>query len=199
MTVVPSSGTVGDRLYEQAAPLAYADEANGYALAHVAAAIGAMWQDVYDLVSDSDNGPGWSSLVDIDRVPAIALPWLAQLAGVRLLIGASEAVQRAQVAAADGRNRGTVAAIVAAGQLTLTGMKIVNVTERSGSAYRLTITTRPSETPDPTATLKALMAAKPAGLLLTYSATDFPIIDEGTRTIDASTGNIDTVIRTDVT
>jgi hypothetical protein len=108
--------------------------------------------------------------MDVNRCPTEALGWLAQFAGVRLLPGATDAQSRQRIQSTDGFRRGTVAAMTAAAQRTLTGTKTVGITERyTGDPYQLQVTTFAAETPDTVATYNALLAAKPAGLLLTYS------------------------------
>lgn len=157
------------RLYQALQPLAYDDASQGYALAYLCKAIGAMYQPVCDLVEDTAAGPGWSPLMDVARCPLFALPWLAQLVGVTLTDPSDDAGSRAEIRAAAGFSRGTVAAMKAAAAATLTGDDpTVIFRERDGSAYRLTVLTRTSETPDEAATLAALTAQKPAGIVLTY-------------------------------
>lgn len=122
------------------------------------------------LVRDTDNGIGWSSILDVDRVPAKALPWLAQLVGVITVMGISDAEQRARVKAHGNWKRGSPDAIKAATQLHLTGTKTVILRERfGGSAWQLVIVTRTSETPNPTQTLADILEQKPAGVVLTYN------------------------------
>lgn len=168
-TLEPDS--FAQRLYVALAPLAGQDPANAWSLLILCNAIGAMFQLLEDYVRDSPEGPGWSALMDLDRCPSEALPWLAQFAGVRLLPGTSDAEQRERVHSTDGFRRGTVEAITAAAQRTLTGAKTVGITERTGTdpPYCFTVTTYAPETPDTLATYNALLAAKPAGLKMTYS------------------------------
>lgn len=199
MSPMPALSPVAATLYEQVSPLAFADPDNGYAVAHVCQAIGLMWQDMDDLIRDTDSGPGWSTLVDVNRAPGFVLPWLAQLAGVRATRGISETALRDEVARADGQRRGTPEAIRRAAAKTLTGTQSVRLVERTTSAYTLTVITSTSETPDPAATLAALLAAKPAGLVLTHVVSSAPVIDEGTLSIDAATGDIDTATIADIT
>ena len=163
--------TFAARLYTALAPVARVDPQNAWSLLILCNALGTMFQLLDDYVRDSPEGPGWSALMDLDRCPPEALPWLAQFAGVRMLPGLTDAQQRDRVKSTDGFRRGTVAAIVAAAQHTLTGAKTVAITERvGGDAYALTINTYANETPDTLATYNALLAAKPAGLTLTYSS-----------------------------
>jgi hypothetical protein len=99
-----------------------------------------------------------------------------------------------------GKQRGMPDAILSAVEDTLTGVKVARLLERvGGNAYALELVTRPSETPNPATTLAAAMAQKPAGMSLTHTLTEGVIINEGTRTIDTSTGTIDTATLGDVT
>jgi hypothetical protein len=171
--------TFAGRLYAMLAPLAQLDPNAGWSLLILTNAIGTMYQLVEDWVRDSAAGPGWSLLMDVDRCPVEALPWLGQFVGVRLLPNSSEADQRARIASTDGFRRGTPAAMIGAAQATLTGTRTLRFKERSGDtavtpeyAYYLDAVTYKNETPDPAATLRALLAQKPAGLVLTYNAID---------------------------
>jgi hypothetical protein len=89
--------------------------------------------------------------------------------------------------------------MVNAAQDTLIGARYANVLERvGGNAYALTLVTRPSETPDPARTYAAALTQKPLGMSLTHTLVEGAIIDEGTRSIDTSTGTIDTATLGDV-
>lgn len=192
-------GSVGAELYAANEPAAYAETLNDYALGALCAAIGAMWQQVADLSEDRDGRPGWAALVDVETAPVSALPWLALIPGVKLVVGATEAVQRDQVRLASGQAVGRPASMIAEVQATLTGSKTVRLLERTSSAWTITVLTRVAETPDPAATLAALMRQKPAGVVLTHIVTDAPIVDEMTRTIDAITQTIDNLTLAGVT
>jgi hypothetical protein len=131
-----------------------------------------MAQEIDDLVADSDAGPGWSPIMDVDRAPVKALPWLGQWVGVTVDTSRSEDAQRAQIRDEAGFRRGTPAAIVAATRSTLVPVvsdpPTVLMTERDTGAYRLKIRTYDVETPDPAATLAAILTQKPAGIVLDY-------------------------------
>jgi len=166
------------RLYAMLEPLAEQDPVAGWSLLILCNSIGVMYELVEEWVRDTPDGPGWSLLLDLDRCPDEALPWLAQFAGVRVLPGSSPADMRARIASTDGFKRGTRAAMVGAAAATLTGAKTVLFVERSGDtavkpeyAYYIDVTTYASQTPDPTATLNALLAQKPGGLVLRYQTT----------------------------
>lgn len=149
------------------------DADRGYPLREYCYAIGEMFSEVEVLAREDDDGnPPWSALMDVDRAPATALPWLAQLAGVELVKGLSDADTRAFIKAAQARNRGTRQSIIDAAKLFLTGTKYVDVVERDGSPYRLTLTTSVGETPDALKVERAVRKVKPAGIVLNYDLLD---------------------------
>jgi hypothetical protein len=187
--------TFAARLYGMLAPLAQLDPDAGWSLLILHNAIGVMYQLVEDWVRDTADGPGWSLLMDADRCPNEALPWLGQFAGVRVLPGSDADAQRARVKSTDGFRRGTRAALVGAAQATLTGAKTVVFRERDGAemgypnppevAYCLTVITYTAQTPDPTATLNALIAQKPGGIILQYrtaAGQDYQSVKDGYAT-----------------
>jgi len=127
------------------------------------------------IVQDSDDGPGWSIVLDPALTPALWLPWTGALYGVRVTIGAEVEAQREEVTDLAPQKRGTTESMVVALKRTLTGNKSVLVAERHlGEAYFIHFISSPSETPDPDASLAALLSQKPGGLILTYAITDSP-------------------------
>ncbi len=169
----PVLSTVGADLYADLAPLAYDDANRDWALALLCQAIAEMLQPVDDLVRDDDNGPGWSKVLDITRCPTAWLPWLGQFVGVTVDTTLDDADQRTQITTEAGFQRGTPAAMVAAAQATLTGAKVVIMRERhGGDAYALQVITYTAQTPDSAATHAALLAQKPAGIVLDYEVHD---------------------------
>ena len=170
--------TFAERTYDGLEPLAVFDEANGWSLLILVNALGTMFQLVEELVRDTAEGPGWSMLMDVDRCPDIALPWLGQFAGVRLLPGSTPDEQRTRIKSTDGFKRGTPAALTAAAKATLTGSQTVVLRERYSApqvpdpdgAYYLYVATYTVETPNPAATQQALLSQKPAGIVLVYTA-----------------------------
>lgn len=101
---------------------------------------GGILQVIDDLVRvDDDGNPPWSVLLDVDRCPTYALPWLGQLVGVRLAGSLKDAVMRQQIRAEQGWQRGTVAAIQAAVQPYLLAGHVATIIERSTDPYHLTI------------------------------------------------------------
>lgn len=172
----PVLGSFAQRIYNDLAPLAYDDANHNWALAYYVDVFGQMFQIVEDYSRDDQvaDAPGWSVILDINRAPSSALAWLAQFVGVQLQVGLSDAAQRARIQGTDGWRRGSPASMVAAAQQYLTGAKTVIMRERdpvacpSQPAYGLTIITYTSQTPDSAKVLAALIAQKPAGIVLNY-------------------------------
>lgn len=126
-------------------------------------------QPLWEVINDQDDAPGWSQVLDIDRVPTDWIPWLGQFVGVRYRAGLPDSEQRLRVRETDGFRRGSPGAIKGAARQYLTGAGTVYLLERHGSPYRYTVTTLSSETPDPDAVLSALGEQKPGGLIMFHS------------------------------
>lgn len=126
----PSLGAVGEDIYSSHRAVAFADQDNGWALAHLCEAEGRMWQPIDDLIRDSDAGPGWSSVMDVDRAATENLPFLGQFVGVRQLAGLSDTDQRDAIRRRDGFWRGRPEAIVARGQRYTVDGQGVSIRER---------------------------------------------------------------------
>lgn len=171
MAVRPTTSAITEELYSALGYWAIRDtEGEDWPLLEVSESIGGRLQPIEDVIRDTpDDDPGWSIVVDVDRAPLSWLPWLAQLGGVRLPQAMSEADQRTYIQSAPSQRRGSPSAIEEAAKLSLTGTKQVYFTERHGSAYRLTIVTLASETPDPDQLLADILLQKPAGIVLTLT------------------------------
>lgn len=173
----PPARTLARELYDGPLwPYVLEDAASGYDFANFLTALLADAQPIADLVRDDPNtgAVGWSALVDVDRAPAWALPWLAALVGVVDNPGLSDAARRLRIREMPGQRRGTVGAMMGAARQHLIGplgtgaSATVYMSERAGSAYRLNVSTFVSETPNPDLVEEALMEAKPAGIVLNY-------------------------------
>jgi hypothetical protein len=163
MSPPPELESFAGNLYYGVAPVAGEDDQHDFALAKLSGALGVMFQAVEDLARDTPEGPGWSSVVDIDRCPDDWIPWLGQFVGV-------SNGNRQAILTHNGFQRGTPAAIREAVATTLTGSKTVILQERfGGDAYALGVYTLDVETPNASATLASLIAAKPGALVLTYA------------------------------
>lgn len=154
--MLPNLKSFSQDLYDRLEPLTFADPSYDYPIAKLAYAFGLMFQLVEDYGRDdlTTGAPGWANVINIDKCPDEAIPWLGQFVGVRLPGGLTPAQQRAYVKDAPGWDRGTVAAIAAAAAPYLTGQKSVTVRERFDQAnpnvdspgyYQ--VTTRGAETP----------------------------------------------------
>jgi hypothetical protein len=150
--------------------------------------IGEMFKEVEQYARQSDSGLlPWATLLDPEEaLNTYALLWLAQMAGVRIPVGTGDDDMRAMIESAEARRRGTLAYMVEVAQRLLTGDKFVFTQERDGSAYRLSFVTRTAETPDEDAVRAALLAVKPAGIVLTYAVADGVTWDEPVHAWDAA-------------
>lgn len=171
----PTLTTGGQHLYDSLQPLAQEDEANGWATAHMAQALGAMFDEVLDVVRDRDDGTrGWAVLFDPDLCPAALLSFPAQMQGVTLLPGLDEAAQRLRIKETDGFKRGTPKAIEGAARQHLVGpdgtgaTATVYLLPNHDGPGTLTVTTLDSETPDADRVLAALLEQKPFWVVLEH-------------------------------
>lgn len=123
------------------------------------------------IAGEGDNGqPNWTAAFDLDRAPPEILPWLAQFVGAEVTPAMSEADARSAIRTPDGFAVGTVAAIKAAAERTLTGTKRVIIGQRTPGPGDLYVRTIASETPNPAATEAAIRSQKPWHLVLDYAA-----------------------------
>lgn len=147
---------------------------NGYPLLTLIDAIGSQYDTTEDYTRDDATHVGWGQLLDVNVCPLVALPWLAQFAGVVIPVGATESQMRALIVAQQNSKRGTAATLIAILQLFLTGTKTVFLYERIPDPYSFKITSQAAGTPGGAggataiAALAALITAKPAGLILSY-------------------------------
>lgn len=167
----PAVSETAERAFDALVPWNAADERTDWTLLRWMSAMTSKRAEIDDLVRDREY-PGWSSLLDVDRVPAKGLPYLAQFLGVDVTPALSESDQRQQLRDVPGFKRGTPAAMTGAARPFLTGTKTVTLVERDTSAYHLTVRTFTAETPDPDLVEAALLSQKPAGLVLDYEVVD---------------------------
>lgn len=154
-----------DRLYEALGPgITHGDDGS---LRLWLDGPGSLLGEVDEMVREDERGIGWAREFDPARTHNPR--WLAQFVGVAAPQMADDDEVRALIVARPAFRRGTPQSLIEAVAVTLTGTRTVLLTERDGGAYLLTVTTYDEETPDPAATEAAARAAKPAGLLLTYT------------------------------
>jgi hypothetical protein len=143
-------------------------------------------EDVDLVARDDDQGrQGWERLfADLDTTPRWALDWIAVWAGIDPGRYTDQELRDA-ITVPEGLRRGTLDALRAAVQRTLTGSRYVRLLERSDPAqpgvdspYHLTFITRTAETPDPAATYSAAVSQKAAGLVLHHAVVDGVTWDE---------------------
>jgi hypothetical protein len=163
--VVPA---VSELLYDELGVTQPGDDTRDWPFLIFLGAVGHALGELHDLVRDTPDGSGWSALLDPDRCPAWALPWLAQFAGVRLTPGLTDSEWRAQITSPPAFRRGTPLGLRDEVQRELTATKAFTLTERYTSPYTLLAVSYTAETPDPAAAQAAAERQKAAGLILTY-------------------------------
>jgi hypothetical protein len=180
-------------LYQQLAPMAGDDAANGYATAHLCAVLMKPVELVSALALADGEKPGWRKVQDVDDCPAQLLPWLGQFNGTPLDDTEPEEEARRKIREARGSHRGTTRAIVSDVKATLTGTQSVDLIERDGGPFENLVITRTSETPSEAATLAALnnRQTKPLGATYSLVVGGSIVIDELIGTIDVQVGTID--------
>ena len=159
--------------------------------------VGEMFLQVEEAIRAREGYDAQTQTFNIDRTPAFLVPFVGKAAGVTVTVGIATDAQRQQVREGRAWHRGKLDQITAEIQRTLTGTKKVRYT--SISAWQIEVFTEPAETPNPAATEAAGRGAKPGGIVMTFGLSTVPTIDQGTRTIDASAGKIDSAILANIT
>lgn len=121
-----------------------------------------------DLLGTAGDDP-WPVAFDLDATPHPA--WLGQAAGTRVPAGLTLQQQREYIRDRRAWRRGTPAAIKAAVATALRGSKRVELVERDGSPWRLTVKVYNSEVPngDTAPVLAAANTQKPVGNIVTVT------------------------------
>lgn len=163
----PELNVTGQELFDELAGSHPGDDARGYPLRILLRAIGRMFEPLASLIRDSDDGPGWSAIVDPQRTPQPG--WTAQLNGVVLTKGASDTQQRAEIENAAGLQRGGVPQLEGAVKTTLDppDTAAVTIIEQYLTDYGVLVVTYTSQTPNPALTERVAIDYIPAWLLPT--------------------------------
>lgn len=183
MSPMPTLTRTGQEIYDALAPLMVSDQPgmsdadHGYVGAILSGAFATMVDPVSDIVREQDDGtPGFAILFDPDALVSINrpewLPWLAQFVGdsQAVLAAPDVATQTAIIKAPLNFTRGRPSTMIAAAQNTLTGAKTVILNQfLGGSSNAIGITTFTSQTPNPKATVNAVMAVMPAWIVPTFA------------------------------
>lgn len=183
---------MADEVYAKVEPIAAEDAQYGYPTRALVRAIGSMFGQVEETIRADATHNAWTAPLDVNRCPAYLLPWMGQAVGVAVTPGTTTAEMRAQISEEGAWKRGWLTTWLAIIGTTLTGTKRIRLTERSSGAWQALIVTKPSETPSASTTERVGNANKPVGLVVTYSQSEVPLIDEGGKTIDSVAFSIDT-------
>jgi hypothetical protein len=168
----PDHSPFGERLRERTQPLALDDESYGFAHAYLSEALSRPYLEVQEIFDPEGDVPPVAPLLDIDLCPDWALPWLAQLIGAAIPVGMPPETARElirNVAGFPSRHSGGDH-----GQPRVSFSRVAKTVffnERfANDAYRLGIVTLAAETPNPAQVQAAILAQKPGGIVLSYSA-----------------------------
>ena len=122
------------------------DAAGGWQFLTWLDGIGQQQQLIDSLCRDSQEGLGWSTVMDVSKCPTYALPWLAQFVGVRFTgVQLNNDYQmRSAILGKGNFARGSLQAIVAAVNSAIGNGGSVNIIERVNAAgkpdaYALTV------------------------------------------------------------
>jgi Phage tail protein (Tail_P2_I) len=159
---------IGQQITDATEQLAPDDEKYGDAHGILCEGLSRPFEQLAELVDPVEPYPPWGPLFDVTVCPEWALPWLAQLVGVRIPPGFTTADLRYLIGSVAGFKIGTADALRAAIEPFLNGTKTVYFRERNGDPYILDVVTLTGETPDPALVMAAMMAVKPAAIKITY-------------------------------
>jgi tail protein P2 I len=153
------------------------DEATGFQLRKACEAWCSPAQDIYDIVRERSDSPSWAILLDPDRCPAAALPYLAQYVGVVITPEMSEQQIRNEIKEPTGWARGRPPAIRIGTRRTLEAVEgeelMVIIRARTPEVGHHYVRTLLSQTPDPERTEWVLINKLiPAWEKLDYDAID---------------------------
>jgi len=165
-SIRPDVGLLANEIYEAlGSAFTSEDDRNEWQLLRFVNAIAKTPQETDDLVRDTDDYVGWSSIMDLDRVADNGIGYLAQFIGVDTIGDLTPEAQRLRVKETAGFQRGTKAAIEGAAKQYLTGSRLVRVYERDTSPYHFRVVLFGAEVPEPDRTRRAILDQKPAGLV----------------------------------
>lgn len=189
MTIVrPDLGSAAEELYRILEPFhtwsdpdapgqVVTDAALGWPLLVYWGTVAKRWQEIEDLARDSSDGPGWSTIVDLDRIPDKGLEYIGQFKGKTFPAGMTPDQKRDRIRGTDGFERGTAEALRVAAKRHLTppvGQEpYVIVNERlGGNLWQTGVVTLVDETPDPVLTFNDMLEQKHHGIKLFHEVVD---------------------------
>jgi Phage tail protein (Tail_P2_I) len=170
----PDFTPMGARLRERTIHLQPDDAKYNYAHSHLCEGMMRGQAQVAQLVDPSEPYPPWSPLFNVELCPDWALPWLAQVVGVRMIGGLDAQGQRDFIRDLAFARRGSPKAIRTLIASQLSGGKMVWFRERdNGDPYRLEAIVRESEVITSVQEIQDLVIAhqKPGGIIFVLRTT----------------------------
>lgn len=186
-------------VYNRLEPIWAGDGQRGYPLLAFIGGLGEAFRQGEEAARARPGRQPYQQCWDINACPDWLLPFLGQAVGVTVTLSQTPDQQRAQIIAEQGYARGRPANLIGRVEQTMTQPGRVHLIERDPDAWGIAVRYDPAYTLDATATQNAITAGTVAALAVNAVSSSVPIIDEGTRTIDAAAGVINTVTLADIT
>lgn len=144
------------------------DETHGWTFTLLLDVLAVNHETFEEIFRARDGRPGFAGFLDPDACPTVQLPALAMWAGATVTPAMTDDEMRARIIDRPARRRGSPGRIAAAVAVTLTGGRWVDIIERDGGPYQITVRTYTSQTPEPTAAAAAAAVAAPWWILTSH-------------------------------
>jgi hypothetical protein len=175
----PVVSQAAEEMYESLKAIAADDADNNWIILLTCEALmRSNIQPIIELSRDTDQGVGWSKLMDLDRIRDEDLPYAAQFVGVTTNPASTPAENRDLIVTRPPWKRGRPATLLAAVQATLTGTQRIELAERDTSAYHATITVYRAQVPDEDLTRAAVARNKPGMIIVDLEILESPTYGE---------------------
>lgn len=127
------------RIYALLEPMTKDDAKLGWPLNFYIGALGHMFQEIEDYARDDVEleAPGWSILMDSNRIPTKGLDWLAQFVGITVNHDDTDDGMRQQVKGHDRWGRGTPLSITSPAQRWIPAGAQMYMSERNPGPYHV--------------------------------------------------------------
>lgn len=176
--MIPEVNEVAEKVYDEIRPAAYADEENDWILRHVINGWTLAMYEIWLIVRDNGNTPGWSIVMSPETAPVQFLNWLSVLLGSKPIVNETVEQARIRLGGMSGLRRGSLQALRSVAVRSLNSGDpdvepyVIFNERQGGNAYRLAIRTLSSQTPNEAQVASDLLTQKPGGIVMTYDAFD---------------------------
>jgi hypothetical protein len=178
------------------------DATNGYPLLGWISSFALLLTDLDVLMRDNYGNvtaPGWSQILDVNRCPDYALPWLGQLLGVRLQYNPNQtnaqmvASWKSAIQGHAGFQRGTVASIKSFVASTLTGLWQSSGSTTTVSSSEIIVLERTQTTADSLTGIRTSYTVEPYHLTVLAPTNKIPLLSYANLEAGLSVDNYSTL------